>query len=226
MPPLDSPSPKIGWAWIGRRFLILWPAKMIGTSLGMGLFFWAYFLVLNHPQYAVTVVPLLPLDPLISFRPEATLFYVSLWVYISLAPALAGTRREVGALALAWVTLSGLSLFIFLIWPTKIPALPMDAASGFGFSFLKKLDASGNACPSLHVAFAVFTAMWFQRFCEELRLGRSVPMVNWLWCAAIIYSTLAIRQHVMLDVLGGAGLGAAVGYGLMRRIGPMTRGAT
>jgi membrane-associated phospholipid phosphatase len=30
---------------------------------------------------------------------------------------------------------------------------------------------------------------------------------NWVWCAFIIYSTLAIKQHVMWDVLAGLLLG-------------------
>jgi membrane-associated phospholipid phosphatase len=37
-----------------------------------------------------------------------------------------------------------------------------------------------------------------------------VSAFNWLWCLGILYSTVAIRQHVALDVLAGAGLGAAV----------------
>ena len=43
-------------AWI--RGLTWWPAKMIGITLGMTLFFAAYFWVLHHPLFPVTTMPL------------------------------------------------------------------------------------------------------------------------------------------------------------------------
>jgi membrane-associated phospholipid phosphatase len=78
------------------------------------------------------------------------------------------------------------------------------------FAFLQKVDASGNACPSLHVAFAVFTAVWLGRLLRQMSAGRRVCAFSWLWCLGILYSTVAIRQHVVFDVIAGAGLGAVV----------------
>jgi membrane-associated phospholipid phosphatase len=77
-------------------------------------------------------------------------------------------------------------------------------------AFLKNVDASGNACPSLHVAFAVFTLGWLHRLLHEMGAGLTIKTVNWLWCAAIVYSTIATRQHVVLDVVAGAALGAII----------------
>jgi membrane-associated phospholipid phosphatase len=77
-------------------------------------------------------------------------------------------------------------------------------------SFLRTMDVAANACPSLHAAFAVFTAIWFERLLRELGVGRFVRALNWLWCLGILYSTLAIRQHVVLDTLAGAILGAII----------------
>jgi membrane-associated phospholipid phosphatase len=44
----------------------------------------------------------------------------------------------------------------------------------------------------------------------KMGAGRGLRALNWLWCAGILYSTVATRQHVALDVLAGAALGAAV----------------
>jgi len=41
---------------------------------------------------------------------------------------------------------------------------------------------------------------------------------NFLWCAGIIYSTLATRQHVAVDVLAGLALGS-LAAGLSLRLG-------
>jgi membrane-associated phospholipid phosphatase len=70
------------------------------------------------------------------------------------------------------------------------------------------------------VAFAVFTALWFGRLLRGLGAGRAARELNWAWCAGIVYSTVAIRQHVALDALAGAVLGAGVAWAHMRAMGP------
>jgi membrane-associated phospholipid phosphatase len=60
------------------------------------------------------------------------------------------------------------------------------------------------------VAFAVFTAFWLGRLLRQMDAGKTAGALNGLWCLGIIYSTVAIRQHVVLDVFAGAGLGAVV----------------
>lgn len=208
-PPL-RPRPA-GWLHqILPRVLTWWPVKMIGTSLGMTAFFVAYFWVLRHPLFPVTTMPLTAVDQWIDFRPEALLLYLSLWFYVCLAPALVIDRRELISFGVAWVVLSVVGLGIFLLWPTIVPRPDVDWSLHPSIIFLKSVDASGNACPSLHVAFAVFSAVWFERHLRQLGAGRWVRAGNWLWCLGILYSTVATRQHVSLDVLAGAGLGALV----------------
>ena len=183
---------------------------MIGTTLGMGLFFVGYFWVLQHPAFPGTTMPLIPVDRLIAFRPEALPLYLSLWIYVSLAPALMINRHELLAYVMAAGALGILGLGFFFFWPTTVLRADADWSQHPAFVFLRSVDASGNACPSLHVAFAVFTAVWLARLLRQMRAGRAVHMLNWMWCAGILYSTVAIRQHVALDVLAGATLGVGV----------------
>lgn len=188
----------------------MWPAKMIGTTLGMIVFFVAYFRLLNHPLFPVAVMPLVAADRLVPFWPETLPLYLSLWVYVSLAPALLVNRVELASYGIAAVVLSVIGLGIFFFWPTAVPPPVVDWSQHPHFAFLKTIDAAGNACPSLHVAFAVFTAIWFERLLREMGAGGSVRALNCLWCLGILYSTMAVRQHVALDVLAGAALGAIV----------------
>ena len=119
------------------------------------------------------------------------------------APARAAlSKRDLG--------LSVTGLGIFLLWPTAVPPPGVTWTDDSLFAFLKATDASGNACPSLHVAFAVFTAFVLGGVLRQLAAGRAAQALNWLWCAGILYSTLATRQHVALDVLAGTVLGATV----------------
>jgi membrane-associated phospholipid phosphatase len=204
-------EPAVGWlrqAWL--RGCKWWPAKLIGLTLVMIGFFTAYFWVLKHPLYPVATMPLTAVDQLIAFRPEALPLYLSLWFYVSLPPALLVARREIVSYAVATVMMSVIGLGIFILWPTTVQWPDADWSQHPAFAFLKSVDASGNACPSLHVAFAVFTAIWLGHLLRQIGAGGGVRALNWLWCLGILYSTVAIRQHVVLDVLAGAGLGAAV----------------
>src|SRR5664279_2890805 len=68
--------------------------KSIGTMFFISLFFGAYFYLLKDPAYPTTVMPITPMDRLVGFQPLALPLYLSLWVYVSLPPALLATRRE------------------------------------------------------------------------------------------------------------------------------------
>jgi len=203
--------PVASWYYqAGGRLLKWWPAKLLGISIGMTVFFAVYFWVLRHPVFPVTIMPLTAVDRWIGFQPAAMPLYLSLWVYVTLAPALLIDRRELMGLGLAWIGLSAIGLGIFLLWPTIVPRPEVDWTQHPSLAYLKSVDASGNACPSLHVAFAVFTAFQLGRLLRRLGAGPVVRAINWLWCLGILYSTIATLQHVALDVLPGAVLGAAV----------------
>jgi hypothetical protein len=212
----------LGHDWLrqlARRLRTLWPVKACGTAFGMTLFFVAYFRLLHHPLFPVTTIPLIAVDRWIGFQPAALPLYLSLWVYVSLAPALLLDRREIACYLAAITALSLVGFGIFLFWPTAVPATSINWSQHPSLAFLKAADAAGNACPSLHVAFAVFTSLWLARILHETGTGRPVRILNGAWCLGIVYSTLAIRQHVALDALAGAVLGgmiAAFAQGLLR----------
>lgn len=217
--PLPSANPH----WLrqcGERLRFRWPVKMAGTIAGLGLFFAAYFGVLHHPLFPVTTMPLTALDRWLGFQPWAAMLYVSLWIYVPLALGLVRSDRELRSHAIAWAVLAVLGLGIFLVWPTTVPARATSWDSWPAFSFLETVDAAGNACPSLHVAFAVLSALWLEHLLRAVGAGRGVRAGNWLWCAAICWSTVAIRQHVVLDVVAGTALGGGVGLVHLRVLRP------
>lgn len=186
--------------------------KSIGTTLFISLFFGAYFYLLNGPAYPTTVMPLTLLDSLIGFEPLAMPLYVSLWVYVSLPPALLATRRELYGYGAAMAGTCLVGLIIFYFWPTAAPAADIDWALHPGLDFLKSMDASGNAFPSLHVATAIFSGAWLHHLLRRFGGPQWILMLNGIWCIGIIYSTLATRQHVAVDVWAGLALGGLAAW--------------
>jgi membrane-associated phospholipid phosphatase len=198
-----------GWGRdVLRRLGTFWTAKTLGTPVAIGVFFVVYFAVLRHPAFPPAVMPMTAVDRAIGFQPAWFPLYMSLWFYVSFAPGLLDDARALRSYVVASVALASSGLVIFWFWPTMVPAMASENAVQSAVGWLKRADAAGNACPSLHVAFALFSGGWIDRVARELRVAWWLRAFNALWCAGIIYSTIALRQHVFLDVLAGALLGA------------------
>ncbi len=209
-----------------RRIRIRPVAKGLATTLGISAFFIAYFWVLHHPFSVPTFMPLTALDRIIAFEPGALPVYFSLWLYVGIAPALLDSGRALAAYGLATLAISVIGLGIFMAWPTAVPPAAIDWSLHPSIEFLKGVDLAANACPSLHVAFAVFTGLCLHRLLRDMHSRRWLLALNWAWCIGILYSTLATRQHVVLDVLAGTLLGAGVAGVLGMAAGrPMRRAA-
>lgn len=210
-PATSSTTSSIPWYLaLGRRFATLWVVKMIGTTVGISGFFVLYFWVMHNPPSEPTVMPLTPIDHWVGVSDDAMLLYGSLWFYISLAPAFAKDKAELWACARDAAIMAGVGLAVFWLFPTTVPVFPVDWSQYPALQFLKATDVGGNAFPSLHVAFAVLTAVLLERQLRSVEAPLWVRALNLLWAFGIVYSTLATRQHVLLDVLGGSLLAAAV----------------
>ena len=186
------------------RYLLL---KVLGISGFMWVFFLGYFHTLRHPAYPVFEMPRTALDELVPFQPLGLVAYVSLWLYVGVAPGLLLRLRELIVYGLWAAALCACGLLIFHFWPTAVPKPDVDVSAYPGFAVLQGVDAAGNACPSLHVATAVFTAIWVERLMRIVGAPMAFRALNLAWVLAIAWSTVAIRQHVVLDAVAGAALG-------------------
>lgn len=184
--------------------------KALGLTAFLTIFFIIYLWLLKNPAYAVTVMPTTFIDAAIPFHGEALILYLSLWAYIGMPVWMFGTRKGLVGYGFAACALCLIGLGCFYLWPTAIARPDIDWARYPGFAFLQHIDAAGNACPSMHVASAVFSAIWTDRLLRDMRGGIGLRLASALWCLGIVYSTLATKQHVALDALGGCVLALAV----------------
>lgn len=204
-----------------ERIYRWWWLKALGTTVVMSGFFLLYFELLNRPRFPLRTMPLVFADHWIPFLSWAIFPYFSLWIYVSLAPALLWCFSELWRYLVAALALSAAGFAVFYWFPTQVPSSEIDWAQYPMIRFLKEADHGGNAFPSLHVAFAVFSAFVIQDVWVAIGAPRWARVGNVGWALAIVLSTMATRQHVFLDVVGGSLIGALAGLfltGSLRRV--------
>lgn len=204
----DSPdsSRQRQHAWIHAvavRVRALWLTKMLGTSLSIAAFFPLYFWIMQATAYRAAPVPVSGLDAWIGVQQWAIVPYASLWLYVSLPAAFAANGKALLTYASGALVMVVTAMFVYWIWPTYVDATGTDWSQYPLMRFLKSSDAGGNAFPSLHVAFALFAARVLHSQLASIQAPGWTRWVNGAWCVAIVYATLATRQHVLLDVAGG-----------------------
>lgn len=177
--------------------------KLTLTVLLNVVFWTGYGLLGRHAFFPVYDMSATALDRMIPFQPEPWS-----WVYLSyyalsgglpwLLPDRASIRRYMVCVAV--MVIISFSAFLFL--PTRV-LRPTELGDGFAMNLIVGLDGTMNACPSLHAAFiASMSGLAWRVF------GTVIP--RWLvvfcavWLAAVLYSTIAIRQHYVMDLVAGA----------------------
>ena len=207
----DSPSSTRWLRALWLRCKTLWPMKLVGNTVATLGFFPLYFWIMKNAGQA-WVLPLTAFDRLIAFWPALLPVYLSLWGYIALPVLLAKDKRELWSFSFGCAAMTAIALVVFWFMPTAIPNFTIDAVPGSSLAFLKTVDSAGNAFPSLHVSFSVFTCIVLARQLREVGAPAWLRIFNVAWAVGIVYSTMAVRQHVLMDVLGGLALGLALGF--------------
>jgi membrane-associated phospholipid phosphatase len=212
-----SPSAARPWlAALWRRCTTLFPLKLVGNTVATLGFFPLYFWIMKNAGQA-WVLPLTAVDQLIAFWPALLPVYLSLWGYIALPVLLAKDKRELLSFSFGCAAMTALALLVFWFMPTAIPNFTVDTLPGTSLQFLKMVDSAGNAFPSLHVSFSVFACVVLARQLREVGAPAWLRVVNVAWAVGIVYSTMAVRQHVLIDVMGGFALGVLLGVATRQR---------
>jgi len=185
--------------------------KLFGHTLAISAFFAVYLTVAAHPQFPVTEMPRLAVDAWAPLMPWSVWIYFSLWVYICLPAVFMGARRQLLDYFLGGLLMAVIGIIIFIFWPTSMPDNIRDWSDyPATLRFMKAEELSRNACPSLHVSYAVFAALWLHSLLRRAGAGRLWLAFNGLWATTIVLSTLTTRQHVVIDVFFGALLGVLI----------------
>jgi membrane-associated phospholipid phosphatase len=140
------------------------------------------------------------LDALIPLVPPFIVFYMLGYVFVLSPVFVLRRRQEFEAGVVVFACMLGLAFLVFHFFPVF-----MHKPLAMGDDFLSTLtryqqreDFVVNNLPSLHVALNVFA--WLVLLCRARRAALwLLPVV-----LCIVASTLLVKQHLVLDVLGGA----------------------
>ena len=109
----------------------------------------------------------------------------------------------------AYITNLGIGMTLFLIvsfiFPNGHELRPLYIARDNLFTrlaeYLYSIDTPTNIFPSIHVFNSVAAHMAVVN-CEALRKRRWVTALSFVLCVSIILSTMFLKQHSVIDVLG------------------------
>lgn len=146
----------------------------------------------------------LPADAGIPFLPRMTLIYVGCyvwWLYVYWLIT-QRDRKDADRLFGANLLAKAVCFLILVIFPTSVtrPELRGDSIWIRLLQLLYAFDKPDNTFPSIHCLVGWFC--WI-----GIRGKKDIPLLcrtaSLLMALAVCFSTLAVRQHVLLDVPGG-----------------------
>lgn len=167
--------------------------------IALGLIGFAYFGIGYGiaPQYSLIT----DLDNLIPFVP------VMIWPYLSFLILLFGsffliqTPRLFHNITWGLVTASFLASIVYTTFPTEYPREVLhswDGLSELAIYIMHRIDPPTNNFPSLHVTFSWLIAIFLKKDWDD-ELG---TFFIW-WAILISCSVVLVKQHFVMDVLGG-----------------------
>jgi len=162
-----------------------------------------YFLIqdcVTHKYNFLTDV-----DKAIPFIPEFVWIYHSLLPVIGVTMVLLVRSKKLFFNAMwACVATTLILHFFYMAFPSFYPRplfAPQDLSEVL-VQFSYEIDNSSNTFPSGHVAFA-WIMFWIAKHSERSREAPIIRDFYKLWAIAISISTLAIKMHYVIDVIGG-----------------------
>jgi len=179
-----------------------------GLSLGICL---PYFLLQRVRLFPLRTAPATELDARIAFDPDWLGVYLSLALLVPLAPLLARHRDELARYARGLALLCAAAFTCFLLVPVEGPR-PEAPAGHAAYALLAHVDRPSNSLPSLHAGLAVYSILFALRVLRDAQGPRgrfATGALAWTWGALIAASTLATKQHWVLDLPAGALLAGA-----------------
>ena len=179
-------------------------------TVALNLWFYVpYCLLQRHRLFPPTQMSPSFLDRLIPFSDQAVWAYLSLFLLMPIGPFLMCRRDQLVRYGLGIFLIAAVSYLVFIFWPTWCPR-PEVQGTTVAYRVLVSLDNPLHAFPSLHAAFAVFSALCAAQVLREVGIHPLWRAAVGCWALLILLATLFTKQHMLADIVAGS----AVGFGV------------
>ncbi|HWB61796.1 MAG TPA: phosphatase PAP2 family protein [Chthoniobacteraceae bacterium] len=195
---------------IAGRLRALWPLKLALTIALYPLLYAPYLFLQQHHYFPATTLQAGKWELLIPFQPQAVWIYFSNFLLMGVGPYLMNQRGQILRYVGGLLLITFVANVIFLFWPT-VNVRPDPAGANTVYRLLIVTDKPYHSFPSLHAAFAVYSALSGGLAVRDFAASRAWRAVLWIWALLVLYSTIATRQHVLVDIAAGSVL-AFAGY--------------
>jgi membrane-associated phospholipid phosphatase len=202
-------SPATTWLRFQGRLQAELKLKLFLTVLLNLWFYVPYALLQRHSLFVPSQAPQTHLDLLIPFSDNAVWLYLSLFLLMPIGPLLMCRREQLLRYGVAIFLIESVAYVVFLLYPTWCPR-PDASGTVTAYRTLTTVDFPLNAFPSLHAAFAVFSALCAALVLRELRVPPAWRLAVGVWSVLILLGTLLTKQHTVLDISAGGAIGLVV----------------
>jgi len=154
-------------------------------------------------------------DDLIPFCEYFIVPYIYWFFYVlgaCVIMSFVATDKEFNQFCLTLIIGMSLCLFICMIYPNGLELRPDNIPNnifGVAVEYLYRTDTSTNVFPSIHVFNSLAVHIGLTK-CEALKQHNNLKCFSLISCVSICMSTLFLKQHCILDVLGACGLMAVL----------------
>jgi len=187
---------------------IHWLIKTL-TAIGIFLFFeFGYIWASKGHQSSDIINGTFSIDHSIPLIPEFIIPYMLGYLFVLTPIFLFNQKQDYYRGVFIFIFTLSIAFILFKLFPihmSKTYATGSDSFSQLTY-FQQKNDTSFNNCPSLHVTLNLYC--WGLLL---IQFGRKMLWLAWI-PAAIIFSTVFVKQHLVIDVVGGILLGSCSSY--------------
>ena len=185
--------------------LLYWPVYLIG-------FFTIDRLPLSHYVIVCGLDRLIPFNEYMVIPYALWFFWFPGWVFRFLWMSLKGASGEKRLaaedfvkLALVMFSSMTLSLITYLVWPNAVDLREPIGRTNLcarAVELIREADTPYGVCPSIHIA-TIITELLVIRDSAQKILTPTVKIYSYIITALITWSTMAIKQHSIVDVAAG-----------------------
>ncbi len=139
------------------------------------------------------------LDLLIPFVPAFVWIYLLYYIFCFMPIFIIDSIDSFRRIALGYLFEGMISFVIFVLYPTKMirPEIIGNTITDKLLMMVYHTDPGFNVFPSMHVANSLFVALIFYRY------NKKIGLVFWAIALLISVSIFFVKQHYLVDFIGG-----------------------